>query len=685
MPLSKLQFRPGINREITAYSNEGGWRDCNLIRFRLGYPEKIGGWAKLTASTFLGTCRSLESWVTLVGERLLGIGTNRRFYYKFGDEFFNITPIRLTTSAGDVTFAVVTSTLSSNITATAVTIELDDASDFPPFGVVKIDSEEIRYSGVLGNILQQCVRGHNSTTPATHTSTTAVYASSLLVSDTGHGAETGAFVTFSGAVSLGGAVTATILNAEYEIVSVQGSDNYFVDISVFPNASDTGDGGASIVGAYEINPGPDSSIFGTGWGAGAWGRGTWGSEANITVAGANMQIWEQDNFGEDLLACIRDGKIYYWDRSATANIRLPNRMVELSSLSGSESAPTIAKQILVSDQDRHVIAFGCDGEFSIGTQDPLLIRFSDQESLTEWRTTTTTTAGELRIGSGSEIVVALETRQQILIFTDASLHAMQYLGPPFTFGLQELAYNTTIQGPNAAVAVNDVVYWMGRANFYAFTGRVEKIPCTVRDYVFNDLNENQRPKIFAGANSAFSEVFWFYPSADSQENNRYVVFNYAENTWYYGELSRTAWIDRGVEVNPLGTSDGYLYQHEVGVDADGVAMDSYIESSPIDVADGNNFMFVSRILPDVSFGSSTATSPNVSMTVKMQNFMGSDFTQTNSKVVEQTATAPVEQFTDQIFMRLRGRTMRFRVQSTDLGVAWRLGSPTIDIRTDGRR
>jgi hypothetical protein len=685
MPLSKLQFRPGINREITAYSNEGGWRDCNLIRFRLGYPEKIGGWAKLTASTFLGTCRSLESWVTLVGERLLGIGTNRRFYYKFGDEFFNITPIRLTTSAGDVTFAVVTSTLSSNITATAVTIELDDASDFPPSGVVKIDSEEIRYSGVLGNILQQCVRGHNSTTPATHTSTTAVYASSLLVSDTGHGAETGAFVTFSGAVSLGGAVTATILNAEYEIVSVQGSDNYFVDISVFPNASDTGDGGASIVGAYEINPGPDSSIFGTGWGAGTWGRGTWGSEANITVAGANMQIWEQDNFGEDLLACIRDGKIYYWDRSATANIRLPNRMVELSSLSGSESAPTIAKQILVSDQDRHVIAFGCDGEFSIGTQDPLLIRFSDQESLTEWRTTTTTTAGELRIGSGSEIVVALETRQQILIFTDASLHAMQYLGPPFTFGLQELAYNTTIQGPNAAVAVNDVVYWMGRANFYAFTGRVEKIPCTVRDYVFNDLNENQRPKIFAGANSAFSEVFWFYPSADSQENNRYVVFNYAENTWYYGELSRTAWIDRGVEVNPLGTSDGYLYQHEVGVDADGVAMDSYIESSPIDVADGNNFMFVSRILPDVSFGSSTATSPNVSMTVKMQNFMGSDFTQTNSKVVEQTATAPVEQFTDQIFMRLRGRTMRFRVQSTDLGVAWRLGSPTIDIRTDGRR
>lgn len=685
MPLSKLQFRPGINREVTAYTNEGGWNDCNHIRFRLGFPEKLGGWQKLLTSTFLGTCRSLLSWVTLEGERLIGVGTNRRFYYRFADDFFNITPYRLVTSAGDVTFAAVTSTLAANINSTQVTIEVADASTFAPVGVIQINSEQIRYGSVSGNVLQQCERGHNSTTAASHLSGANVFSSSLLVSDTSHGAETGAFVTFSGAVSLGGAVTATVLNAEYEITSVAGADDYYVTVSVFPNASDTGDGGNAVVGSYEINPGPDAAIYGTGWGAGVWSRGTWGSGASITVAGANLRIWSQDNFGEDLLTCIRDGGIYYWDRSDTANIRQPSRMVELSSLSGSNLAPTIAKQVMVSDQNRHVIVFGCDGEASIGTQDPLLIRFSDQESLTEWEATATTTAGDLRIGSGSEIVVALETRQQILIFTDASLHAMQYLGPPFTFGLQELAYNTTIQGPNAAVAVNDTVFWMGRANFYAFTGRVEKLPCTVRDYVFSDLNDSQRSKVFAGVNTAFSEVFWFYPSANSLENDRYVVFNYGENVWYYGQTGRTAWMDRGIENFPIAAANNLLYQHESGIDADGEAMESFVESSPIDVADGNNFMFVSRVLPDVSFGNSTAEDPAISMTVKMQNAMGSNIVQSNTKTVTQTNTAPVEQFTEQVYMRLRGRSMRFRVDSEDVGVTWRLGSPTIDIRTDGRR
>ena len=685
MPLTKLQFRPGINREITAYSNEGGWNDCNHIRFRLGFPEKLGGWQKLLPETFLGSCRSLMSWVTLQGERLIGVGTNRQSYYRFADDFFNITPYRSVTAAGDVTFAVVTSTLASGIDATQVTIEVADASTFQTFGVVLIGSEQIRYGGVSGNILQQCERGHNGTTAASHSSGAAAFSSSLRVSDTNHGADTGAFVTFSGAVSLGGTVTAPVLNTEHEITSVVDANDYFITLSVFPNASDTGNGGASVVGSYEINPGPDSALFGTGWGAGVWGRGTWGSGASITVAGANLRIWSQDNFGEDLLACIRDGGIFYWDRSTAGGIRSPARMVELSSLAGSNTAPTIAKQIMVSDQSRHVIAFGCDGQTTIGTQDPLLIRFSDQESLTEWEATATTTAGDLRIGSGSEIVVAIETRQQILIFTDASLHAMQFLGPPFTFGLQELAYNTTIQGPNAAVAVNDTVFWMGRANFYAFTGRVEKLPCTVRDYVFSDLNDAQRTKVFAGVNSAFSEVFWFYPSANSLENNRYVVYNYADNVWYFGEMSRTAWMDRGIEDLPIAAADNLLYRHESGVDADNEVLDSFIESSPFDVADGNNFMFVSRLLPDISFGNSTADDPSVAMTVKMQNNMGGDIAQSNSKTVTQTNTAPVEQFTEQVYMRLRGRSMRFRVESDDLGVSWRLGSSTIDIRPDGRR
>lgn len=685
MPLQKLQFKPGVNREVTSYSNEGGWRDGNLVRFRLGFPEKLGGWQKLNNNTFLGSCRAMTSWVTLQGERLLSVGTNRRYYYRFGESYYNITPIRVTTSAGDVTFTVVNSTLSSDIGAVDVTIELVDASGFPSSGVIKIDSEEIFYSGIISNTLQQCQRGYNSTTAATHTATTSVFSSSLLVNDTSHGAEAGAFVTFSGATSLGGNVTAAVLNLEYEIVSVPNSDTYFIVLSVFPNASDTGNGGSSVVGVYEINPGPDAAIYGNGWGSGSWSRSTWGSGSDIAIPNANLRLWAQDNFGEDLLACIRDGSIYYWDRSASTGVQSPERMVELSSLGGSASAPTIAKQVLVSDQDRHVIAFGCDGEFSIGTQDPLLIRFSDQESLTEWRTTTTTTAGELRIGSGSEIITAVETRQQILIFTDASLHAMQYLGPPFTFGLQELAYNVTIQGPNSAIAVNDLVYWMGSSNFYVFTGRVEKLPCSVRDYVFSDLNENQRAKVFAGVNTAFSEVFWFYPSSNSQENNRYVVYNYAENVWYYGEMGRTGWIDRGVDPKPIAAADNYLYEHEVGIDADGVAMDSYIESSPIDVADGNSFMFVSRMLPDLSFGNSTADFPAVSMTVEMQNAMGGDISQSNSKTVSQTSTTPIEQFTEQVHMRLRGRTMRFKISSDAIGVSWRLGSPTIDIRTDGRR
>lgn len=687
MPLTKLAFRPGVNRETTAYSNEGGWFDCNHIRFRLGFPEKIGGWQKLTTSTFLGTCRELSPWVTLQGERLTSVGTNRRIYYRYGESYYNITPLRTTTAAGDVTFARVSSALSSDIDDNQVTITVSSTTNFPPSGVVKIDSEEIRYGSVLTatNTLQQCVRGFNGTTAVSHLTGAVAYSSTLRVLDTNNEAEAGAFVTFSGAVSLGGNVTATILNAEHEVVSTQTASAYFIVLPVFPNASDTGNGGASVVGAYELNPGPDAAIYGNGWGAGSWGRGGWGSGTDIAVAGAQLRLWSADNFGEDLLACVRDGNLYYWDRSLTADIMAPSRMVALNSLAGAQATPTIAKQIMVSDRERHIIAFGCDSEAVPGVQDPLLIRFSSQESLTEWRSMATTTAGELRIGSGSEIVTAVETRQQVLIFTDASLHAMQYLGPPFVFGLQELAYNTTIQGPNAAVAVDDIVFWMGSSNFYVFTGRVEKLDCTVRDYVFSDLNMNQRAKICAGVNSAFSEVYWFYPSASSSENDRYVAYNYAESTWYYGSTGRTAWLDRGIDPYPLGASGNYLYQHELGTDADGAPLEAYIESSPIDLADGNSFMYISRLLPDMFFGSSTATSPSVAFTIKMQDAMGGGISQSNSKTVTQTSTTPVDQYTEQIYLRLRGRTMRTRVESDGLGVTWRFGSPTIDIRTDGRR
>lgn len=686
MPLSRLKFQPGIVQDITAYSNTGGWYEGSNVRFRLGFPEKIGGWQKFLSSTYLGSVREMKAWTTLQAERLLSVGTNIKYYYYYSDAFYDITPIRSTTAAGDVTFADVSSTLDGAITASAVTITLADASGFPSSGSIKIDSEEITYDGVLGDILQSCVRGANGTTAATHSDTTAVFSSSVLVSDTNHGAIAGAFVTFSGAVSLGGNITATVLNAEYEITEVPSSGTYFIETDVFANASDSGTGGASVVAAYQINPGPDSVVYGTGWGAGTWGRGTWGSAASISAAGENLRLWSQDNFGEDLLACVRDGGIYYWDRSASGSITSPNRMVELSSLSGANATPTIAKQIMVSDQSRHVLAFGCDGEFTPGVQDPLLIRFSSQESLTDWSAaSTTTTAGELRIGSGSEIIRAVETRQQILVFTDASLNAIQYLGAPFIFGMQELAYGTTLIGPNAVININDTVYWMGRNQFYGFDGVVRPIECTLLDYVFGNLNEQQRAKVFASSNSEFYEVTWFYPSSSSNENDSYVTYNYKENLWSYGSVGRTGWLDRGSFDYPIGAASNYLYEHEATNDADGSVLAAYIESAPIDVSDGETFSFITRILPDITFDSSTATSPTVSFTVKMQNAMGGSIAQTSSKDVSQTATSPVEQFTDQIYLRLRGRSMRLRIESDELGVAWRLGTPTIDVRTDGRR
>ena len=686
MPLSRLKFTPGIVQDITAYSNTGGWYEGSNVRFRLGFPEKIGGWQKFLSSTYLGSVREMKAWTTLQAERLLSVGTNIKYYYYYSDDFYDITPIRSTTAAGEATFADVSSTLDGAITAAAVTITLADASGFPSSGSIIIDSEEITYDGILGEVLQSCVRGANGTTAATHTDTTAVFSSSVLVTDTNHGAITGAFVTFSGAVSLGGNITATILNAEYEITEVPSSSTYFIETSAYANASDSGDGGASVVAAYQINPGPDSVIYGTGWGAGTWGRGTWGSAASISAAGENIRLWSQDNFGEDLLACIRDGGIYYWDRSASGSITSPSRMVELSSLSGANTTPTIAKQIMVSDQSRHILAFGCDGEFTPGVQDPLLIRFSSQESLTDWSAaSTTTTAGELRIGSGSEILRAVETRQQILVFTDASLTAIQYLGAPYIFGMQELAYGTTLIGPNAVININDTVYWMGRNQFYGFDGVVRTIECPVLDYVFNDLNEQQRVKVFACSNTEFHEVTWFYPSGSSLENDSYVSYNYKENLWSYGSIGRTGWIDRGAFDYPIGAASNYLYEHEVTNDADGSALTSYIESAPIDVSDGETFSFISRILPDITFDTSTSGSPTVSFTVKMQNAMGGSIAQTSSKNVSQTATAPVEQFTEQIYLRLRGRSMRLRIESDELGVAWRLGVPTIDVRTDGRR
>ena len=628
MPLTKLQFRPGINRDVTSYSNEGGWVDCDKVRFRQGFPEVIGGWEKYSSNTYLGTARALFNWVALDGSDFLGVGTHLKYYIEQGQAFYDVTPIRATTTNG-ITFAATDG--SSTITAT----------------------------------------------------------------DSTHGAVQGDFVTISGAVSLGGNITAAVLNQEYQIDSVPSGNTYTftakdtTGATVTANASDSGNGGSGVDGEYQINAGLNTGVGGTGWGAGTWGRGTWGSGATIGVT-TSLRMWSHDNFGEDLLMNPRDGSIFYWDKSSGVT----TRAVEIGTISGADETPITAKQIMVSDVDRHVIAFGTNPVGS-STQDTLLIRFSDQESLTDWNPKATNTAGDLRIGSGSEFVKAIETKREIIIFTDSSVHSMQFIGAPFTFGIQPLASNTTIMGPNAAIAVEDAVFWMGRQNFYVYDGKTQQLPCSVKERVFFDFNYDQAHKVFAGVISEFSEIVWYYCSDTNSvanggdgENDRYVIYNYAEQTWYYGTLSRTAFLDRGIRTFPIAAEGGYLYNHETGYSDDGAIMTSTIESSPIDMGDGDQFTFIRRLIPDFTFNGSTTSSPTVNVTLQSNNFPAGNFLQSEIAQVDRTAvstTVPFEQYTNKADVRLRGRAFSIKVDCSALGVRWRLGSPRVDIRQDGRR
>ena len=705
MPLTKLQFKPGINRETTSYSNEGGWFDGDKIRFRMGFPEKIGGWVKNSDNAFLGTCRALHPWVALSGEKYIGVGTGLKYYISEGGAYKDITPLRVASSA--VTFAAGADTLDGAISAEAQSIVMDSASGFPTGGGrILIGSEQITYGGISSATLTGCVRGVNGTTAAAHSDGVAVTCCTLSVTDSdGHGALENDFVTFSGAATLGGVITANVLNQEYQVTHVVSATVFQIEARavatiseitttsglnptfVFANTSDSGNGGGSSVGAYQINTGLDTSVQGTGWGAGTWGRGTWDSASDLTAGGNTLRIWSHDNFGEDLLMNVRDEGIFYWDKTNGVT----TRAVSLSSLGvATDNIPTIAKQVLVSDKDRHIIAFGCDPETAIGTQDPLLIRFGSQESLTDWSAKATNTAGDLRIGSGSEIVTAVETRQQVLVFTDVSLHAMQFLGPPFTFGINTVSENITTASPLCAIAVNDNVFWMGREEFYVYVGAVNKLPCTVKDFVFSDFNEQQIQKVTAANNSSFSEIWWFYPSASSDENDRYVVFNYEQNVWYFGTLDRTVWVDRGVDALPIAASpDHYLYVHESGFDdgstAPASAIAANIESSQIDLGDGDQFAFLSRIIPDITFRDSTANTPTATFTLGVRNFPGGKYLETDADVVDKIASTPVEQFTKEVRTRLRGRSFNLKVESTATETTWRLGTPRVEVRPDGRR
>ena len=636
MPLSKLQFRPGINKETTSYSNEGGWFECDKVRFRSGFPEKIGGWAKKTPNSFLGIARALHPWQTKNLANYLGVGTNQKYYVQYGGAFYDVTPVRATTSAGDVTFSATNG--SSTITAT----------------------------------------------------------------DTSHGAIVGDFVTFSGAATLGGLITAEVLNQEYQVATVPTANTFtftarevdpvsritvngvYTPVAVTANASDSGNGGGSIVGAYQLNIGLNTSITGDGWNAGTWGRGTWDSATTPTVESV-LRLWTHDNFGEDLLFNIYNGGIYYYDSSAG----LTNRALPIGSVSGANSTPAIATKVLISDVDLHAIAFGCDSEDDPGTQDPLLIRFSDQRNALDWQATVNNTAGDLKISSGSKIITAIETKREILVFTDTSIYSMQFVGPPDTFGITIVSEGISIRSPNSAVAIEDNVFWMGNNEFYVYNGSVQKIPCTLRDFVFSDFNTLQSEKIFAGVNSSFSEVWWFYPSSGSNEVDRYVIYNYQQQIWYYGSLDRTAWLDRGVNELPIAAgADYYLYNHESG-DDDGstdpvTAITAHIESSQMDIGEGDQFTFISRIIPDLTFRNSDI-GKKATLSLKARNFPGGNYLQSDSADISKTATVPVEQFTNDAFVRLRGRSFALRVESSETGVSWRLGSPRVDIRPDGRR
>ena len=626
MPLQKFLFKPGINKEGTSYSNEGGWFDSNLVRFRKGLPEKIGGWSKTSSESFKGTGRGLHAWVALDGTKYLGLGTSWKYYILEGASFNDITPIRST---------------DENVTT---------------------------FSATNGSAI-------------------------ITATDTGHGAVINDFVTISNAVSLGGAITATVLNTEHQITSVPTANTYTFLASATANGSDTGNGGSATDAAYQINTGLDVYLPSSGWGAGTWGEGTWGSTTALSFTN-QLRLWSHDNFGEDLIINARFGGVFYWDESDG----LTTRAIALSELSGANLTPTVALQVMVSDIDRHVICFGADplntaGTARTGATDPMFIAWSDQENAAEWEPLATNTAGSFRLSAGSSIVGAIRAKQETLVWTDTSLYSMTFVGQPFTFSLNLVNEGVGLVSPNAMVNTPKGIFWMDKKGFYSYNGAVQEIPCSVQDYVFSDINEIQSYQIFGFVNKAFDEVGWFYCSAGEIVIDKYVVFNYEEQVWTIGTLSRTAWLDEGIFDNPKAVSSssgiGYVYNHELGNDNDGSPMTNvFIESSDFDIdPGGEDFQFISRIIPDIQFtgsGSTGSGGQSVNVVLKRRNFPGESLTTAVTSVCDSATT--------KIDTRVRGRQAVLRIESDDDGIAattegvgFRVGAMRLNFRPDGRR
>jgi hypothetical protein len=617
MPLKKIALKSGVNRENTRYASEGGWYECDKIRFRQGTPEKIGGWQRISTTTFLGVCKSLWSWVTLGSLQLIGVGTNLKFYVERGGSYNDITPLRATVSLTD------------------------------PFE-------------------------------------TTVGSSIVEVTDAAGGYIDGDFVTFSGATAVGG-IAANTLNQEYQISYTSGN-SYTIDVGT--NATSSVTGGGSVSAAYQINIGPAFTIPLTGWGSSFWGSGTWGFGAESTES---LRLWSQSNFGEDLIFGPRGGAIYYWDATSGTS----SRGVLLSSLGGASGVPTVQNYILISDISRFVFCFGAN-PIGSATQDPMVVRWSDQEDATNWTPAATNQAGSLRFSRGTEIVTAAQSRQEVLVWTNSSLYSMQYVGAPEVWTAQLVGENISIASQNSVAYSNGVAYWMGRDKFYKYDGRTQPLICNLRKFIFDDLNPAQYDQVFAGTNESYHEVWWFYCSSNSTAVDKYVIYNYVENVWYYGTMARTAWLDSGLREYPLAaTYSNNLVNHEIGVDdaetATPQAIHAFVASAEFDLDDGHQFMFIWRMLPDIRFDGSTAENPSAVMTLLPLANSGSGYNSplseggSNAGTVIRTATLPIEQYTGQVNVRVRGRQLAIKVESTDLGVTWQLGVPRADMRSDGRR
>ena len=761
MPLSKIQFRPGVNRETTSYGDENGWFNSDLIRFRKGRPEKMGGWERLSSNTIDGTGRSLHVWAALDGSKFMGLGTETKFYIEEGGGYNDITPIRSTATLGSnplktgaASSAVVTVTAAAHGAVTGDFVTFSGATTTDGITAAQLNTEH-QVTVVDSNSYQITTAG-TASSGSTAGGGSAVIANyqintglNTVVSGTGFGAglwsgvSTGyAQTTLNDSGGIDASVTSFTLTsaASFETAATTTSANLTVISSSIPVADSSGfpSKGTILIGSEKIRYGTNvGNVFGdltraddgttaatsssgdsvtfvglmlidseliqyTGKsthtinaGVVRGARGTtaaahddgvdvkeandfvgWGeSSSTAAVTGSNIRLYSQDNWGEDLLLNVYDGTPYYWDKT----LGLGSRATDLASQSGASDAPTITRRIMVSGADRHVVCFGCNplGE---ADQDLLMVRWSDQENPVDWTPTATNTAGSQRISSGSEIISAQKTRQEMLIWTDTSLHAMRFTGPPFTFGFSMLANNVSIIGPNAVTTVGDKVFWMDRENFYVYTGRVKPIPCTLLRYVFDDINLEQNFKCFAASNKMFDEVFWFYPSADATEIDRYVKFNFTENTWDLGTLSRTAWVDYGIHNNPrasgIASGTNFVYVHETGDDNDGSPMTSFIESADFDIGDGDQFMFVSRLVPDIDITSSDAEA-SVNYILKTRNYPGDSLT-TNS-------TSAVKSSTQQAFLRSRSRQIALRIESSTTDITWTLGDLRLDIRPDGRR